>query len=180
MTVVPMRPGSQPSLADGCRTFMSGFPTGVAVVTSVDGEGAPWGLTCSSLMSVTLEPPTLLVSLKVGSRTLAAIEDRGRFAVNLLHARGQRAAEVFATGQADRFHQVVWQPRGDDRLPWLVEDACGFAACALSDVRVVGDHALVVGQVSDVQYTADTPLLYGLRQYSRWQPSIVEGSTCAS
>ncbi|WBB56647.1 flavin reductase family protein [Verrucosispora sp. WMMD573] len=180
MTVVPTRPAAEPGLVQGCRTFMSGFPTGVAVVTSVDAAGAPWGLTCSSLMSVTLEPPTLLVSLRVGSRTLAAIEDRGRFGVNLLHARGQRTAEVFAAGQPDRFHQVVWRPRGDDRLPWLVEDACGFAACIRSDVRVVGDHALVVGQVVEVQYTADTPLLYGLRQYSTWRPSTVEGSTCAS
>ncbi|GIJ79308.1 NADH-FMN oxidoreductase RutF, flavin reductase (DIM6/NTAB) family [Micromonospora phaseoli] len=180
MTVVPMHPSPERSLAEGCRTFMSGFPTGVAVVTSVDGQGGPWGLTCSSLMSVTLEPPTLLVSLRVGSRTLAAIEDRGIFAVNLLHARGQAAAETFAAGAPDRFHRVRWQPRGDDRLPWLVDDACGFAACALTDVRVVGDHALVVGQVTDVQYTADTPLLYGLRQYSMWQSSIVEGSTCAS
>ncbi|GIJ27288.1 monooxygenase [Micromonospora qiuiae] len=180
MTVVPTRPVPEASIAEGCRTFMGGFPTGVVVVTSVDGQGEPWGLTCSSLLSVTLDPPTLLVSVKVGSRTLAAIEERGAFAVNLLHARGRGAAEVFAAGQPDRFRRVRWQPRGDEGLPWLVDDACGFAACALADVRVVGDHALVVGRVTDVQYTADTPLLYGLRQYSMWQPSTPEGALCTS
>lgn len=183
MNVTPIRTLPDVSLADGCRRFMGGFPTGVAVVTSVDGQGGPWGLTCSSLISVTLDPPILLVSLNLRSQTLLAIEERRAFGVNLLHGRGQAAAEVFASGRPDRFHRVRWQPGGASRLPWLVDDASGFAACALADVHVVGDHALVVGHVTDVHYTADTPLLYGLRQYSVWQPllpALAKDSSCAS
>lgn len=172
MNVAPARPLSGTSLADDCRQFMGGFPTGVAVVTSMDGDGGPWGLTCSSLMSVTLAPPTLLVSLNVRSRTLAAVEECGAFGVNLLHARGQATAEIFASGRPDRFHLVRWQPRGAKRLPWLPDDASGFAACELTGVRIIGDHALVMGHVADVRHTADVPLLYGLRQYSVWQPLL--------
>lgn len=168
------------ALTDGCRTFMSGFPTGVAVVTSVDLDGDPCGLTCSSLISVTLDPPTLLVSVHVRSRTLDAIRRLGAFGVNLLHARGRYAAEVFASPHPDRFGVVAWKPHGRKGLPWLVDDTFGFTECVLSDMRTVGDHALVVGQVADVQYATDVPLLYGLRQFSIWQPIHIEESTCAS
>jgi flavin reductase (DIM6/NTAB) family NADH-FMN oxidoreductase RutF len=185
MNVVPLRMNSVPdaTLADGCRTFMGGFPTGVVVVTTVDSEGTPWGLTCSSLISVTLTPPTLLISVHLRSGTLRAIEDNGAFAVNLLHARGRAAAEVFASGRPDRFGAVRWQPRGGRRLPWLLEDTCGFAECVLRDVRPIGDHALVCGEIEDIQYSVDTPLLYGLRQFSAWQPmrpTPIEESSCVS
>jgi flavin reductase (DIM6/NTAB) family NADH-FMN oxidoreductase RutF len=162
---------------------MSGFPTGVVVVTSVDSGGQPCGLTCSSLISVTLTPPTLLVSVHLHSPTLEAIRGLGAFGVNLLHARARPAAEVFATPRADRFGVVRWRPRGRHGLPWLDADTCGFAECVLSEARTVGDHALVVGRVADVQYAPDVPLLYGLRQFSIWQPSRthpLEESTCVS
>ena len=124
-TVVSVRPGAEMtdrSLADGCRTFMSGFPTGVVVVTGAGADGEPFGLTCSSLISVTLTPPTLLVSVHVRSRTLAAIRCRAAFGVNLLHARARPAAELFASRGSDRFASARWTPRGRHGLPWLTEE----------------------------------------------------------
>ncbi|MGH3800621.1 MAG: flavin reductase family protein, partial [Pseudonocardiaceae bacterium] len=55
------------------RDLMSSFPTGVSVVTALDREGHPWGATCSSLSSVTLSPPTLLVCLREQAGTLHAV-----------------------------------------------------------------------------------------------------------
>lgn len=156
-------------LPAGYSAFMSGFPTGIVVLTCIDGYGKPCGLTCSSLISVTLSPPTLLLSVHVRSPTLRAIHELGALAVNLLHARAREAAEVFSTPQADRFAMVSWLPRGRRGLPWLSDDACGWAECTVADVRTVSDHALVMGEVVDVHYTADLPLLYGMRRYSAWQ-----------
>lgn len=158
---------------------MSGFPSGVAVVTST-ADGEPFGLTCSSLTSVTLEPPTLLVCIGTRSRTLDAISGLGAFGVNLLHARAQRAAEVFAAPSRDRFAAVCWEPRGPDGLPLLTEDSFGFARCELTELRTVGDHALVVGRVTEVIYTPDTPLLYGLRSFAAWRPALLEEPICVS
>jgi len=74
------------------RDLMCSFPTGVSVVTAADEDGRPWGLTCSSLSSVTLAPPTLLVCLASRSPVLAVARASGRFAVNLLHARAHATA----------------------------------------------------------------------------------------
>lgn len=150
------------------RTLMSGFPTGVAVIATIDADGLPQGLTCSSLSSVTLTPPTLQVCLQSHSRVLPAIRARGGFAVNLLHARAQTVAAGFAAPVADRFAGVAWRDSARLGLPWLVEDAFALADCRLARTLVVGDHTMLLGEVVGVQYAEDVPLMYGKRRYSAW------------
>nr|QXL90849.1 flavin reductase family protein [Streptomyces sp.] len=155
---------------DRYRTLMSGFPTGVAVVTGLDDHGEPRGATCSALCSVTMVPPTILVCLKAGSSTLAAVRDRGWFALNLLHARARAAAEVFSSPVADRFAHVRWKRLGHTGLPWLVHDAFAIAECRVSELTTVSTHTVVFGQVTDAELAEDLPdpLLYGLRRFSAW------------
>ncbi|MEU5553660.1 flavin reductase family protein [Micromonospora sp. NPDC047793] len=148
------------------RGFMSAYFTGVAVVTSVDAEGRPHGLTCNSLTSVTLDPPTLLVCLGEHSGTLGAVRDRAGFLVNLLHEGGRGAAELFASRAADRFDRVGWRENRSGGLPWLVDDAYAMAECTVADVKIVGDHAVVFGEVVAVQTTRGNPLLYGRHTFS--------------
>lgn len=150
------------------RELMARFPTGVAVVTTYDRDGQPRGMTCSSLCSVTLEPPTLLVCLRDGSPTLDSIRQRDRFAVNLLHEGARSTAELFASGAPDRFDRVGWQDTGGGG-PSLVDDAHSVAHCRVSDTKLVGDHLVVFGEVERLWETGERrPLLYGLRQYAAW------------
>ncbi|MEV6315546.1 flavin reductase family protein [Streptomyces sp. NPDC051776] len=154
--------------ADDFRSLMSSFPTGVAVVTSTGWDGSPRGVTCTSLSSVALAPPTLLVCLKTRGSTLDAIRTREWFAVNLLHARARGTAEVFSSPVADRFAHVSWRPTGTAGLPWLHEDAFAVAECAVTALYAAGDHTVVLGEVAGVELRPDDPLLYGMRQFSAW------------
>jgi flavin reductase (NADH) len=147
------------------KDLMSTFPTGVAVVTSIDNSGRPRGMTCSSLSSVTLVPPTLLACLRTGSATLHAVQDHRGFAVNLLHAQGRHAAELFSSPVGDRFSRIRWRPSCSG-LPWLVADAFALAECTVSGTVEVGDHTVVFGEVDEVTMTPGTPLLYGIRRFS--------------
>lgn len=147
---------------------MSAYPTGVAVITAMSSDGEPCGLTCSSLISVTLTPPTLLVSMNVHSRTLAATLDAGGFGVNLLPARSRAAAVLFSSLTADRFSAIRWSPAGPMRLPRLEQDLHGWAECAVEQVVTVGDHALVIGRVVEIASDPESPLLYGFREYATW------------
>jgi flavin reductase (NADH) len=149
------------------RELMSTFPTGVAVVTGLDADGVPQGMTCSSVTSVTLLPPTLLVCLRTGSRTLGAVTARSAFAVNLLHDGGQEVAKLFSRAEADRFSKVHWR-MSEAGLPWLVQDAFAVAECTVSDLHTVGDHAVVLGTVTRTTQVPGTPLLYGLRRFAPW------------
>jgi flavin reductase (DIM6/NTAB) family NADH-FMN oxidoreductase RutF len=176
---MPQRLLEPVSVEEYCE-LMSAFPTGVAVVTALDAAGVPCGMTCSSLTSVTLVPPTLLVCLRIGSRTLDAVSSCGAFAVNLLHAKAHRAAELFSRPTPDRFGQVSWRCSGSG-LPWLCDDAFALAECRLTRRFEVGDHMVIFGQVSRIVQTEDTPLLHGLRRFASWCPGGLEdGASAAS
>jgi len=160
-----------PDLPDRLRSLMATFPTGVAVVTTVDENGRPWGLTCSSVVSVALSPPTLLVCVRDGSPTLRALVRRSQFAVNLLHDAARPTAELFASGKPDRFDRIRWRHDPYDAGPHLVEDAHAIADCYVTSTIPVGDHVIVIGEVVRVEHDSSdepTPLLYGMRQYSSW------------
>ncbi len=156
--------------ADRYRALMSAFPTGVAVVTAVGHAGQPCGMTCSSLTSVTLNPPMLLVCLRLGTRTERAVRASGAFAVNLLSSTALATAELFAGPVADRFSRVRWA-WSSGGLPRLTADAFAVADCAVTETHDVGDHAVLFGRVERVVQSADTPLLYGLRQFGAWNPA---------
>ncbi|MFI5800461.1 flavin reductase family protein [Streptomyces sp. NPDC051677] len=162
--------------AEDFRSLMSGFPTGVVVVTTFDLEGRPRGMTCSSLCSVALDPPTLLVCMRQGSATLRAVEQRGSFAVNLLHGGGRLVAELFASGSPDRFDRVLWKVPPAAAGPHLPDDARAVADCKVTATKPVGDHTVVFGEVQEVTtpLAAAAPLLYGLRRYATWPLGLPE------
>lgn len=150
------------------REMMSRFPTGVAVVTATDRLGQPHGATCSSLSSVTLSPPTLLVCLQTNGATVTAIQSTGRFAVNLLRFDSRRVAELFADPDADRFSRVAWRPLPSSRLPCLHCDAFAVADCRVTHELQIGDHVIVAGIPSGIWMSPGMPLLYGLRRFLSW------------
>lgn len=166
MTETPIKP----TMADQFRAMMRDFPTGVAVVTALTEAGDPVGMTCSSLCSVSLSPPTLLVCLRNGGATLEAVMSRKRFSVNLLHGTSRRVAELFASAAPDRFAHVWWEDV-DDAGPHLFMDAHAIADCQVVQTELVGDHVVVFGEVNDVSATGGQPLLYGQREYQVWPPS---------
>jgi flavin reductase (DIM6/NTAB) family NADH-FMN oxidoreductase RutF len=167
VTTVDGAPAGRARPAD-FRALMSEFPSGVAVVTTLEPDGTPRGTTCTALTAVTAEPPTLLVCLDNASATLAAVRTIGCFAVNLLHDGGRGAAETFAARVPDRFARATWRPGPLLGLPRLVDDALASAECLVSGMHVVGDHTIVLGRVCDVAPASGTPLLYGRRRFSRW------------
>ena len=154
------------------RPFMAGFPTGVAVITAVGADGRPRGMTCTSVCSVSVDPPTLLVCLRRTSPTLESVLVFGVFALNLLHHDARPTAELFASGAPDRFARVAWHLPTGWAGPHLTEAAHLIADCRVVHTKTVGDHTVVFGEVQRVTRRCDArPLLYGLRQYSCWPGS---------
>ncbi|MGW2255665.1 flavin reductase family protein [Kitasatospora sp. NPDC001660] len=153
------------------RRLMSLFPTGVVVIGALDADRRPWGMTCSSLCSVSLDPPTLLVCVRSGSPTLRALTETGTFSVNFLHHAARYVAELFSSGDPDRFLRTAWHVPELAGGPHLREAALAVGDCRVESTQRVGDHTVVLGRVLRTRFLAgsgDTPLLYGLRRYAEW------------
>lgn len=129
--------------ADDFRELMRHWPTGVCVITTQDADG-PAGCTVSSLMSVSLSPPLLVIALAADSVTLGAIGRAGAFGVNVLGADQGDIGQRFATGEhRDRFRRLTcWYQRQVPLLPDVV--AC--VVCTVWDTAPCADHILIIGK----------------------------------
>ncbi|MFJ2768457.1 flavin reductase [Streptomyces sp. NPDC087300] len=155
---------------DRFRSLLAGFPDGIAVVTATGADDGPLGTTCSSLCGVILEPPTLLVRMRLGSATLDAALRSGRFAVNLLHGRGRAAADVIAAGGPDRFDRLSWHRTERGAGPHLTDAARTIADCRITRTVRVGTQRMVFGEVYDITEpaAAEPPSPSGPRHHGPW------------
>jgi flavin reductase (DIM6/NTAB) family NADH-FMN oxidoreductase RutF len=151
------------------RPFMDGFPSGISVVTSLGRGAMPSGLTCSSLARVALCPPTVMVSIRTASPTLTAATERGGLAVNILHEGARATADLFASGDPDRFERVQWRLPEGAAGPHLIADAHAVADCAIVRTLEIGTYSAVFAEVTRVTlHDVAEPLLYARHRYARW------------
>jgi flavin reductase (NADH) len=157
------------------RAIMRAFPAPVVVVTALDADGLPRGLTCSAVCSVSTSPPALLICVSLSNGSLDAIRESRGFVVNLLHEGRREVSDVFASASPEKFTGVAWEPSAPSGLPLLVDDAVAFVDCALQCEIVAGTHAIIIGKVraSGTGATGPGPLVYHNRTYGRWAPAAV-------
>ena len=148
------------------RAIMSAFPTGVAIVTTLDDHGEPKGLTTNAICSVSADPPLLLVCVDRTSRTLAALRHSRRFAVNFMSDGSAELCALFASKADDKFTHVRWEP-GLGGVPCLVDDALAYAECATEQELEAGDHLILTGLIEGGRAPDPqrVPILYYRRTY---------------
>jgi flavin reductase (DIM6/NTAB) family NADH-FMN oxidoreductase RutF len=166
-----------PAAQAGAREFrdaMGVFPAAVCVVTALDADGVPRGLTCSALCSVSMEPPCMLICVNRGNKSLDAIRHSQGFLVNLLRAGRYELSDLFASASPDKFADAQWCPSLASGLPLLFADALAFVDCALRTEIHAGSHAVLIGLVreSGAAEPADGPLVYWRRSYGQWSPFV--------
>lgn len=152
-----------PAPTSPIRDLMAMVAQPVTVVTGVDPDGAPAGMTVSSFTSVSADPPMVLFCPSRASRTWASIAPSGRFVVNVLAAHQQDVAEHFS-GSAAPFAQVSHRI-GADGLP-ILADVLASARCTTAVVRQGGDHHVVLARLDDFHRGAGAPLTYWSRRYA--------------
>ena len=118
------------------RNAMRSLASGVAIVATGKGTGRR-GLTVSSVTSLCMDPPCLLVGINTSSETHRAILDSGCFGVNLLGIAQQDLALLFA-GQGgvkgvDRFETEAWD-QGVLDVPVLRTSICALE-CVFTSIR---------------------------------------------
>ena len=151
--------------------IMASFPSGVAIVTTLDRDGTPRGLTTTAVASVSADPPLLLICVDLGSRTLAALRDRRRFVVNFIREGRSELCLRFASKADEKFSGVEWRPI-ESGLPLLVDDALAWAECETVDEIETGDHIVLFGRVLSGAGPSDdgSPLMYYRRSWGVWSP----------
>ncbi|MFE6285635.1 flavin reductase family protein [Streptomyces sp. NPDC057877] len=145
---------------DEFRAAMSRLAAGVVLVTAQEPpldpddpqapRGEDVGMTATAFMSVSLDPPLVLVSLRDGSRMDDLLTEQPLWAVSVLSESQRHIAGRFAMkGRiSDRllFEDIPYT-RGDITGAPLVGGALATLECRTEQRIPTGDHTLVVGRV---------------------------------
>ena len=148
-------PGVDPSQF---RHLLGRFATGVTVLTARTPAGQPIGMTASSIASVSLEPPLLLVCVDRQHDMHPALEAGTRWVLNVLAADQEWLSRRFANTIEDRFNGVGYQ-ESKEGIP-LLDGAVASIECVKHATVPGGDHTIFIGLVTGGTVTDRRPLLY--------------------
>ena len=157
------------------RRALSQFPTGVTVITTLDANGDPVGVTASSFNSVSIDPCLVLWSIDKGAHSLSAFENAEHFAVNVLGRDQVSTSNNFASRGEDKFANADYTA-GLGGAPVLADCAAQFE-CKTWAVYEGGDHLILVGEVKEYRYNDGIePLVFARGSYavSAQHPEMVK------
>jgi flavin reductase (DIM6/NTAB) family NADH-FMN oxidoreductase RutF len=143
------------------RRAMGRFATGVTIVTTAQRDQVH-GMTANGVMSVSLEPPLIVVSLGA-SKMDELLPRTRRYGVSVLGAEQEGLARHFAGRPVeDVAPRFTWWKE----LPF-VDGALAHVGCRVEAIHEAGDHRLWIGRVEHMEYRDGDPLLFYAGRFER-------------
>jgi flavin reductase (DIM6/NTAB) family NADH-FMN oxidoreductase RutF len=148
------------------RRAFSCFATGVTVITGIDQNGKPVGITISSFNTVSLNPPLVLWSIGSQSDLCNSFRIGQKQLIHVLDVDQKDLALVFAKqlnkNSIQMEHQI--EPSGLMRLA----NCLAYFECETVAVHEGGDHHIIVARVLSIEQDSDRyPLLFAQSQFNQ-------------
>jgi flavin reductase (DIM6/NTAB) family NADH-FMN oxidoreductase RutF len=161
---------------------MRHLPSGVSVISVGRGENRT-GLTATSVSALSLDPPTVLVSINRSSSSYPALLERRSFGVNVLSAGHRDIADRFAgrNGEqgAERYEGARWTTLSTGTP--LLEDAVVALDCEVEELLERHSHAVVIGRVRALRVNGGpSALVYWRGKYDQlgWTQEVTFVPSC--
>jgi flavin reductase (DIM6/NTAB) family NADH-FMN oxidoreductase RutF/DNA-binding IclR family transcriptional regulator len=157
------------------RQVLGQYPTGVCVITAVQGDGRPAGMVVGSFTSVSLNPPLVAFFPDRDSSSWAKLSESKHFCVNILSAEQEDVCRKLASKDPDKFSGIAHcaTPTGSP----IIEGVVAWIDCSLHSVQEAGDHYIVLGSVDQLEIArGGLPLLFFQGGYGRFAPSSLVAS----
>lgn len=145
------------------RKTLGMFATGVTVLTTRVAEQVH-GMTANAFMSVSLQPPLVLISIDRRARMGALLHEGTRFGVSVLEAKQTGLSDRFAGRVADDLPEATFEIVHETPL---VEGALAHLVARVVRSYWGGDHSLFLGRVEFARYGDGRPLLFHGGRYER-------------
>ena len=137
------------------RNALGRFASGVTVITARH-EDQPHGMTANAFVSVSLDPPLVLVSVDHRAFMHKILPGSGRYGVSVLAEDQEVLSNHFAGRTAQGLHIRFVERLG---VP-LLEGAVAYFVVQVIDAHAAGDHTLFIGRVEHFESREDRPLLF--------------------
>ncbi|CAN7235288.1 MULTISPECIES: flavin reductase family protein [unclassified Phenylobacterium] len=163
--VHPLAPASPRLDAARLRDGMARLASGVTLITCW-ADGAPVGLAATSLVSLSVDPPRVLFSVRRAASAHDGLLKAGRCAAVALAEDDLEEARLFAVSDAQdqRFKSAAWN-LSDDFAPRYAGGVARFDLAIEHRIRAA-DHTILIAEVLEVASQPGAPLLYFERSFT--------------
>ena len=144
------------------RNALGRFASGVTILTA-EYEEQTHGMTANAFVSVSLDPPLILVSLDNRANMHRILPSVRRFGISVLAEDQDALSNHFAGRPAPGLHVRFVDRNG---LP-LIGGAVAYFVVDVIDIHPAGDHTLYVGRVEHFEANEGRPLLFYSGRYHR-------------
>jgi flavin reductase (DIM6/NTAB) family NADH-FMN oxidoreductase RutF len=128
------------------------------------------GLTASSFVTLSFEPPMVMFALQRNADSYQSIVSCKAFGVSLLGSHQSEVASLFARKGQEKTERTNFAHGRALHVP-LIDDALAQIECLTAQILLSGDHAIVVGVVEEAHVKSGEPLLYFAGGYGSFAPS---------
>ena len=132
-------------------------------------------MTANAFVSVSLDPPLVLVSLDNRSVHAPHSAVVGRYGVSVLAEDQERLSNHFAGRTVEGIHIRFLTRNG---VP-LLEGAVAYFVVELIDAHPAGDHTLYIGRVEHFESRDERPLLFYAGRYQQLRADIKQAPVAA-
>jgi flavin reductase (DIM6/NTAB) family NADH-FMN oxidoreductase RutF len=156
-----------PIASDQFKFVMRQWASGVSIVT-MQTEERQHGLTVSGFLSISPEPPLVLISIGQELTSDLLLQASGAYAINFLRDDQAELSDRFAgrLGEVDRFAGLTTHTAATGAP--ILEDCAAWLDCRIVSSQVVGDHTLFIGEVVAAGVNgAAKPLIYWSADYRK-------------
>lgn len=153
------------------RRVMGKFATGVTVVSFIH-EGQPTGMTANAFMSLSVDPPMVLIAVRTQARFASSIQAGDAFGISFLREEHEAVSSHFG-GRPIPDQQPVF--RQLDQVP-VLDGALVQLAVRANAVHVGGDHLIYTADVEALEESDGRPLLFFSGAYK--QLHALDPTTC--
>lgn len=153
------------------RDTLARCASGVALVTTIDEEGAAIGLTTNTFTPVSLDSRWVIWCIGKNSPLFWEFVHNRYFAISMLSSEQRDLANMFATPGSDNLENLKWQP-GIGGVP-ILENMLAIFQCKNRNQHAAGDHIVLLCEVEKFHSNPLAPLVYCDGEYSTVDPAPI-------
>ena len=145
------------SIQDNFRLAMRRYIYSVSIMSNKDNADNPNAITVSSVTSISMDPPSLLICINKSSRIHNSIELESKFCINLLNNKQEDLSNICSDEDMydQRFKDKNWNL---DNIPFL-KNAQANIFCKVDKLTSYHTHTIVIGLVEDANYADEISTL---------------------
>ena len=140
------------------RNVLSKFATGVTVVSTIDCDGKPIGMTVNSFTSVSLDPPLVLWSIGINQPSYDAFLNAKGYSVSILSKDQKDICDLFSSPIENKFSDIDYTLT-DNGFP-IIQKSLAWFDCLKWNNYPGGDHQILVGEIKNFYADENDPLIF--------------------